>query len=331
LYAKEATMSQAARSIHKELKESIPLSRSETVLLKHCLFSSALAIAAYYLFQSSTFVGFALSQVLLCAFYFRSFALMHDASHGSISSLRFLNHAVGIVAGAFCLLPYYPWKNLHIDHHQWAGNIEKDPVMKIVKEFPQYSRSKKMFFNFFWRTWIPFPAFAQNILFWTESIKRIFKTQSFKAHLLNGLSILIPTILYSLFFMQMGWSLFLFCAPSFVIYLSLVEIVNFPHHLQVTQISNDSKLPFKEQYKIARSCHYPKILSHFVFNNFNYHIEHHMFPHMPWYSLKAVRDQVKNYLGESYNESQANAWITKHRKIQFEKVIATKDDQKKAA
>jgi len=46
-----------------------------------------------------------------------------------------------------------------------------------------------------------------------------------------------------------------------------------------------------------------------------------MFPHLPWFVLTQVREVVKPYLGENYNESEANAWIVENRKHDFGSVV----------
>src|SRR5690606_35780940 len=73
--------------------------------------------------------------------------------------------------------------------------------------------------------------------------------------------------------------------PGLFLYLVMVEVINFPHHLELPQYEGEHKLKVWDQFLISRSCHYPKWFSHFVLNNFNLHAEHHLFPQAPWYML----------------------------------------------
>ena len=93
-----------------------------------------LALAAL-IYQTQSGPYYILSQLLVPIFMFRMFALMHDCLHGSTSKSRWLNTFVGIISGAACLLPYEPWKKIHLEHHMWAGNVDKDPSMGLVKNF----------------------------------------------------------------------------------------------------------------------------------------------------------------------------------------------------
>src|SRR2546423_1704170 len=68
--------------------------------------------------------GAALFSASLAVFYFRSFSLMHEAVHGSITPRRRWNDWIGLVYGVFCFLPFEHWRDIHLLHHQWAGNVE---------------------------------------------------------------------------------------------------------------------------------------------------------------------------------------------------------------
>lgn len=307
--------------VYKLVKDSLHIPNAEVQLIWHALCSLSLLLIPIYLMNFNTLMGFVAAQITLPIFYFRSFALMHDAVHNAGSKYKCFNHAAGLLGGTFCLLPYWPWKDLHIDHHKWAGNVEKDPVMKIVRDYDSYPESKKGIIRFCWKYWVPWPAMMQNIVFWAECSRRIFKNGTRRDRLLNTLSLLVPASVYSLSFVYLTPMLLVASVSAFVIYLVMVEVINFPHHLSLPQERGDTKLAFKDQHSIARSCHYPKSFARLVLNNFNYHIEHHMFPHLPWFVLTQVREVVKPYLGENYNESEANAWIVENRKHDFGSVV----------
>jgi beta-carotene hydroxylase len=59
------------------------------------------------------------------------FTPMHDASHGSIATVgsghRYINDAVGVIAGVCFPLPYYAFKCLHLLHHKYTNDPVNDP------------------------------------------------------------------------------------------------------------------------------------------------------------------------------------------------------------
>ena len=104
---------------------------------------------------------------------------------------------------------------------------------------------------------------------------------------------------------------------AMVLYLVLVELVNFPHHLgteiyQATETAD--KLPLWQQARVTRSCYYPPILSDLLLLNFNFHIEHHLYPNLPWYELRKARTLIRSELGEAYQESVGIAWSLENRR-----------------
>jgi fatty acid desaturase len=72
---------------------------------------------------------------------------------------------------------------------------------------------------------------------------------------------------------------------------------------------------------VTRSSVYPRWLARHLVLNFNLHIEHHLFPSLPWHQLDAARALVKPTLGAKYNESVGNAWIRRNRKLDLERFL----------
>lgn len=62
------------------------------------------------------------------------FVLGHDCGHGSFSSCDLLNDTIGTALHSFLLVPFYPWKVSHKNHHKFTGNIDKDEVFYPVRK-----------------------------------------------------------------------------------------------------------------------------------------------------------------------------------------------------
>ena len=57
------------------------------------------------------------------------FTVVHDASHYSISSKRWVNRAFGRAAMAFLspVMAFPAWAFIHIEHHRYANDDQRDP------------------------------------------------------------------------------------------------------------------------------------------------------------------------------------------------------------
>lgn len=264
-----------------------------------------------------------LSSVLLAIFYFRSFSMMHDAVHGALVRNRRVNNILGVIYGAACFLPFYQWREIHLLHHYWSGNVEKDPVRRITVMFRENPTWMTRMMSLFWPTWLPVAAVIQNWVFWSASVVRFDRKKGNTA----VLSLALPLFAWGFVFLiaELNTALFLIL-PSIVVYLAMVEMVNFPHHTDLPQHEGDTKFALWEQHKTARSCFYPKMFERYVLLNFNYHIEHHLYPTLPWYHLEALSTVLRREIPD-YFYSEGNDWVVRNRQRPFREVCLSENGE----
>jgi len=245
--------------------------------------------------------------VLFASFVFRAFGMMHECVHYLGYSDRRVNDAMGEVYGIFCFLPFSSWRRLHLDHHKWTGNVERDPSMKILLDFERDGFTVSKIVAASWSRWIPLFGFMQHVVFWKarKSRKQYFFRIGSLAYLGGAAYVLGPVTLIL----------------GIVIYLYLVEIINFPHHLEMVQWGGSSKFYIHDQHRFTRSCVYPRWLAHYVFLNFNLHTEHHLFPAHPWYQLDMLCEELSSS-GARFNRSRGNEWILRNRRRPVDEVFA---------
>jgi omega-6 fatty acid desaturase (delta-12 desaturase) len=284
------------------------------------LLNAALACLVLVLLAAGSRSAYWGAQLLIPVVMFQAFAVLHDCGHGSFSASRLVNNLVGHYASILSCLPFLPWKYVHTEHHVWAGNPERDPGLAIVRR----AREGKLpwIIAYAWRSWLPLAGLAQNLVFWMYPIvqarqgklsrERIWKcvgSVAWLAFALFGLHRLAPSLLT-----------FRNLAPGIALYLVLVELVNIPHHTGLTAF--DGRLPLWEQHLPTRSCNYPPIVSEVLVLNFNFHIEHHLFPNLPWYRLRAARRLVVPALGYLYRQAHGVNWAIRARKQNLRDVLS---------
>ncbi len=277
--------------------------------------SSSLSTVAF----EKSLIASVFSISCLSILFFRSFGMMHEAVHGALHSRRGVNEVLGYIYGTLCFLPFQLWQKLHLDHHRWSGNFDKDPVMGVVRRYhdnPSLGFTESVL-SFLWRAWVPVLATLQMIAFWKESF-RLFKKED---RLKNGLA-LLPVLFWCalLTLAPLHFTAFVF-APALVIYLMLVEAINFPHHLSMEKAWGDQSFPLPEQYRTARTCHYPKWFTHFVLLNFNFHVEHHLFPNLPYRELPKAASLLENALESDYQSCSGFEWVRKNRQKPLRSVL----------
>lgn len=317
---------------YMQLRANLDFKLRHAWLFTHALIDLALIALPVYLLWNhelswslESFARALGASIPLSVFYFRSFSMMHEGVHGLLASHRRTNDLLGIIYGAACFLPFAQWREIHLLHHYWSGNVEKDPVRRITLLFKQEPIFITKVMCFFWPTWLPAAAVMQNYVFWSESVVRLKKNP------LAVASVTLPLALWAGIFAFAGLHLSLFVIiPSILIYLALVEMVNFPHHTDLPQYDGDTKFSLWEQHKTARSCFYPKMFERFVLLNFNYHIEHHLYPTLPWYRLESLSQRLRKEIPD-YFFSDGNEWVRFNRKRPFREVCLSESSEKKAA
>lgn len=283
---------------------------------------------AFWLATRGSWLPYLAAQPLFVLVFFHNFAILHEAGHGNLSKREWVNSLSGSYASLFCFLPYFPWKYIHAEHHTWAGNVERDPTLKLVRDYEQSQHMKNTILKFAWRSWLPLLALGQHIVFWTYPISLYLQGRLRGARLWRATgSVLLLAIAYPTFYFlwPQVFNLRVF-GPSLLIYLVVVELINFPHHIGTGLFAlteQGQKLPLWLQAKVTRSCYYPAIFSDWLLMNFNFHIEHHLFPDLPWYDLRKAQAITKRALGDEYRESHGIDWNVENRVKPMEEVFLT--------
>lgn len=310
---------------YQELRNSLDLKKKWSPLVRYYIVEGVLiGLCAFLTYKGAMYICIPLLSVLM----FRNFSLMHDAVHGAVTQNKALNNFIGHWSGMLSLLPFNAWKDSHLQHHFWSGNIHKDPVMALRISLPKASPTTQGVVRATWKAWIPLLALLQYTLFWSLAVSYTIKSRSLK----QWYSVAAPLAAWAivLAFSPAGFVIKAFI-PGLVLYLLAVEIVNFPHHLGMPFLEENERAPAWEQYKTARTCIYPKWFARHIVLNFNFHAEHHMFPDAPWYSLEAVHEKLQERLGEKHNVDILFAWTKENRPLDILEVISKSGEEKKAA
>lgn len=294
------------------IKRDLDFTKSKRFIFKHVgLDIFALVTIVVYRSYVADFLSAVLTALVIGAFMFRSFSMMHEAVHGTLSENTKANNALGWIYGVFCALPFRAWRQVHLDHHLWTGNLDRDPSMKLVRDHRDGVSPTTSMQNRLWRAWLPYLAWRQQVVFWQKSIQQTWQSQNRWAFAkVVSQAVIIVGALVSAAITLGLWP----TVGGVFLYLLLVELVNFPHHLELPQRHGSFRVAASDQYRFARTCLYPKWFSKYVLLNFNYHIEHHLYPNLPCDQLAKAHGMVRPTLGPHYSLSEGNQWIRTSRK-----------------
>lgn len=235
-------------------------------------------------------------QVLGGVSLFRWFVILHECGHKTLFRGVRLNTMIGHLASVFCLVPYIPWRNIHMQHHRWVGVIDKDPTQKHLLKLEKASETQNRLFRIVWKLWLPIP-FAKFLfeVFWGYPLVCVREGRSKDAWKGAG-SVFVCLVSHLAFIGLLGletWAMLFL--PMLVVFYFLIENMNLPQHSELFPYLSETHpdpVPFHAQDEITRSTHLPDWLSTALALNFNRHTEHHMFATAPWYSLNKIRRRL---------------------------------------
>lgn len=310
--------SKLAKAEYMAIRERLSFRPDPWVVIATLIIHHALIALGVWLLTLGTTLGYVLAQLVFPIVFFQAFSLLHECGHGSFASRTWVNTLVGHYVSPLAFLPYFPWKYQHAVHHTWTGNMEKDPTLKVLGRWRAQKRVP-LVMRIAWRTWIPLGAVLNHVVYWAYPIT-VWRT-GIRGQLLRcTFSVVWLFACYAA--LAYAWpELFTFAnfAPAIVVYLIAAELVNLPHHAD--QRTTTGKLALWEQAYSTRSCDYPKVVSELLVLNFNFHIEHHLYPTLPWYRLRKARALLKPALGAGYHEAIGVSWNLEHRAMDMAKAV----------
>ncbi len=314
------------RTTYLALRDRLDFSRKFGPTIAVLLFDAGLLSLGVWLIQAGGAVGHALSQVLFAVVFFNSFSILHECGHGSASPSKAFNTLVGHYVSLLCFIPYFPWVYIHRQHHAWAGNIDRDPVLKSLKRWGERG-GVPWPVRIAWRSWIPLGAFLQHVVYLSYPLEMVKSGEMTRGKAVRCAAsvALLPTAYVALAFMFPEAAHPLNYVPALLLFLIAEELVNLPHHADMSTVK--TKLPVWEQPRATRSCYYPRGISELCVLNFNFHIEHHLFPSLPWFRLRRARALVRDALGDDYTEAVGVSWNVSRRGRSIETVVSLPTSQ----
>ena len=147
-----------------------------TVLLGCVVFTSYIAVLALV---ASDGLSLLAALPLIVVLTYAAYTLMHEAVHGTISgsvgSMRWLNDAIGYMAGCILMIPLTAHRHEHLAHHRNTNQPESDPdyVIADMVRSPLHAvavalRTMRNQYQYYFRVRWPVAPRSQNLRFCLE-------------------------------------------------------------------------------------------------------------------------------------------------------------------
>ena len=204
----------------------------------------------------------------------------HEGVHGTLYKNTWINNLIGSLCGYVVLQTMAGYRVLHLKHHKYL-NIEGDPGL-----LKTYVSNKYIITAMEWG----------YFLFGYVAFLSVIPYQGFKQGTKEDRLLITRDIIFMILFIWLSLSLVPF---EWLIHGWLIPMVFVHFMMNIRGMSQHLMLEeHHDPYKGARTIVAHPIVDFFLCNE-NYHIEHHLYPTVPWYNLKKVHGLIKNNLNEN--------------------------------
>lgn len=227
-------------------------------------------------------------------------SLLHETHHGTPFKTPWLNEAAHKLAGFMAVRnpTYDRW--VHTQHHtETSISVDKDPELS----HPQPINIGYLVLDLFWLRAAfnnPMLLLKQVLGQFSKQDQEIIPKKKFGAiRLVAAIMLSIYTALIAASIIYQTWLPLLYTYLAHIYGGLVPRLYALTQHLGLAQSVNDFRLN-------SRTCLYNPIAAAWYWN-MNFHIEHHMYPLVPFHALPTLHDRLKNQLPEP-NSSVLNAW-----------------------
>ena len=262
------------------------------------LFFLITTLENYYLLAgSSILLGLLSIQVVL---------VFHDCMHESLTKNKMFNVTIARIIGTFYMCPFHFIKSSHMSHHRHASDHELDTEMLHLSEELAQKRTWGKLLNKIGQSIFAPILFApilhlSHFLDWIKGEKKMHK-DLMKNTVIDIALILIFWSILGLELVSKGIlakTLIFGVFIPFIIGLSLVYIAASPLHSMMYVGDTKNMNPVCKQILIRRTFDSKRGFFSIFLSNFNYHLEHHLYPNVNRWELKklalALRPELINF------------------------------------
>jgi fatty acid desaturase len=214
----------------------------------------------------------------------------HECGHGTAFRTKWMNDWVYEIASFMIMRNSATWRWSHARHHTDTVIVGRDPEIAIMRP-PVLARTIGSFFG------IPevvdfFPRLIRNALSGPTEEERTFVPETEWPKVRRVARIWLAIYAATLLAAVVTWSLL----PLMVI--GLPRIYGAWHHVMTGLLQHGGLADNVIDHRLNSRTVYMNPISRFIYWNMNYHVEHHMFPMVPYHRLPELHARIRHDLPE---------------------------------
>jgi fatty acid desaturase len=244
----------------------------------------------------------------------------HECGHGTAFKTAWMNNAVYEIASFMIMRNSATWRWSHARHHTDTYIVGRDPEIAIMRP-PAFVKLIGAFFG------IPevidfFPRMIRNALSGPTAEERTFVPQSEWGKVQR-----VAMIYAAIYAATVGSALWMQSILPLML-VGLPRMYGAWHHIMTGLLQHGGLADNVIDHRLNSRTVYMNPISRFIYWNMNYHVEHHMFPMVPYHTLPRLHEVIKHDLpapNRSIGEAFAEMWPALRRQLAYEDFFLKRD------
>jgi fatty acid desaturase len=244
----------------------------------------------------------------------------HECGHGTAFKTPWMNTVVYQIASFMMVRNPFEWRWSHFRHHTDTIIVGRDPEIVFMRP-PHVARIASNFFGIAdaWHGWVTMLKNAAGMI---DEEVRTFVPDVDQPKLI--LTARIWTAIYAaIIALAVATGSIL---PLMVI--GLPRLYGAWHHVMTGILQHAGLAENVLDHRLNSRTVLMNPISRFIYWNMNYHVEHHMFPMVPYHRLPELHEKIKHDLqapNRSIRQAYAEAWPYLVRQFRGEEVCLRRE------
>ncbi|UVC06543.1 fatty acid desaturase family protein [Rhizobium sp. TH2] len=237
----------------------------------------------------------------------------HECGHGTAFKTRWMNDVVYEIASFQVMRNPVTWRWSHARHHTDTIIVGRDAEIAVMRP-PDLLRAALAFIGIL-DAWGSLRTIARNALGNLSEDEKSYIPEMEQGKAITAarwhMAIYIATIALALYM----WS----WLPLMII--GLPRLYGCWHMVMTGLLQHIGLADNVVDHRLNSRTVYMNPISRFIYLNMNYHVEHHMFPMVPYYALPKLHELIKHDLpaaNPSIWHAYKEAWPVVKRQLRYE-------------
>lgn len=209
----------------------------------------------------------------------------HECSHGTAFRTPWMNNAVYEIASFMIMRNSATWRWSHARHHTDTYIVGRDPEIAVMRP-PVLFKLIGNFFGIF-DVWAFFNRMFYNAFVGVHPEEKTFVPESEWPKVVR-----VARIYLAIYAATLVVALWMGSILPFML-IGLPRMYGAWHHVLTGLVQHGGLADNVVDHRLnSRTC-YMNPISRFIYWNMNYHVEHHMFPMVPYHALPKLHETIK--------------------------------------